>query len=237
MSPTPDAFELIEPPLGPGGMGVVWRARNRSTGELVALKRLHGHLAEEPEYVQRFEREIEIARRIDSPHTVRVLGYGVADGIPFAAMELVEGESLRELLLRDGPLPWERARPIIDQIAAGLRAAHAQNVVHRDIKPSNVLIQADGAVKVADFGISRALDMTRLTGAARCWGRRRMRRRTASRRRLVTTTRSVASPTSCSLARLPSKARASRSCGCGTTTKSQTFRVCPEMLGRSSVHC
>lgn len=75
---------------------------------------------------------------MDSPHTVRVLGYGVSDGVPFAAMELVEGESLRELLVRDGPLPREPARPISDQIAAGLRAARAQNVVHRDIKPSNV---------------------------------------------------------------------------------------------------
>lgn len=164
MNPTPDTFDLIEPPLGRGGMGVVWRARNRSNGQVVALKRLHAHLADEPEYVQRFEREIELARRINSPHTVRVFGFGVSDGVPFAAMELIEGESLRELLLRAGPLPWERARPIIDQIAAGLRDAHAQNVIHRDIKPSNVLVQADGTVKVADFGISRALDMTRLTG-------------------------------------------------------------------------
>ncbi|MCC6388276.1 MAG: protein kinase [Dehalococcoidia bacterium] len=158
-------FELLEK-LGSGGMGTVWRARDTASGAFVALKMLHPHLSDEPDYLRRFEREVEVSQRIDSPHVVRVLGYGIREGQPFMAMELVEGPSLRDLLRDRHTLPWEEARGIAAQAARGLGAAHAHNVVHRDIKPSNILMSPGGAVKVADFGVARAGDLSALTGAS-----------------------------------------------------------------------
>ena len=159
-----ERFELLSQ-LGKGGMGVVWKARDTETGEIVALKLLHNIYADEPDYVARFEREVEVARRIHSPHVVEVRGFGVREGVPYMAMEYVEGPSLRELLKARGPFTWEDARPILADVSEGLRAAHAAGVIHRDVKPSNILIAPDGRAKLADFGIARAMDMTRLTGS------------------------------------------------------------------------
>lgn len=158
-----ERFELLEQ-LGRGGMGVVWKARHSETGDALALKLLHGIYADDPDYVDRFEREVEIARRIDSPHIVKVFGFGRLDGIPFAAMEYVQGPSLREHLKSEGPMDWDAAKRVGAQLARALADAHAAGVIHRDIKPSNVLLDAEGNVKLADFGIARAADMTRMTG-------------------------------------------------------------------------
>jgi len=162
-------FELLEK-LGSGGMGAVWKARDAETDELVALKLVHPHLAEDPDYIARFEREVEVARRIDSPYVVKVLGYGTREGVPYMAMEYVDGQSLRDLLRTDGPMTWEQAKPIVRQVAEALGAAHEVGVIHRDVKPSNILIAADGTAKLADFGIARALDLTRLTGSSTMLG-------------------------------------------------------------------
>jgi serine/threonine-protein kinase len=156
--------------LGKGGMGTVYRARNRQTGELVAIKQLHAMFVDDPDYVARFEREVEVAQRITSPNVVRVLGYGKHDGAPYMVMEYVEGQSLRDLLNERHRLTWEEAKPILTQVAEGLRAAHRVGVIHRDVKPSNILITPDGTVKLADFGIARATDLTRLTGGATMLG-------------------------------------------------------------------
>jgi predicted Ser/Thr protein kinase len=158
-----DRFELLSQ-LGRGGMGVVWKARDRETGDIVALKLIHSIYLDDPDYIARFEREVEVARRIDSPHVVKVLGYGRQDSVPYMAMEYVEGQSLREILRQRGPLTWEEARNHIAQTLEGLAAAHAAGVLHRDIKPANLLVDHGGQVKVVDFGISRATDLTRLTG-------------------------------------------------------------------------
>ena len=164
-----ERFELLEQ-LGKGGMGVVWKARDRETGQVVALKLLHHMYAEDPEYVARFEREVEIARRIDSPNVVRVHGYGRQGGQPYISMEWVDGESLRELVRRRGHLPWDEARALISQMLEGLAAAHAAGVLHRDVKPGNILLTRTGVAKVADFGISRAADLTRMTGSSTMLG-------------------------------------------------------------------
>jgi len=164
-----DRFDLLEQ-LGKGGMGVVWKARDRETGQVVALKLLHHMYAEDPDYVARFEREVEIAQRIDSPNVVKVLGYGTRDGLPYMAMELVEGPSLRDRIRDHGVLTWEDARKTIADVTLGLAAAHAVGVVHRDVKPSNILITPDGTAKLADFGIARAMDLTRLTGSSTMLG-------------------------------------------------------------------
>ena len=164
-----ERFELLSQ-LGKGGMGVVWKARDTETGEVVALKLLHKVLIDDPDYVARFEREVEISRRIQSPNVVRTLGYGTQDGIPYMAMEYVDGSSLRDFVKERGHVEWATARPILRQIAEGLAAAHRAGVIHRDIKPSNVLIAPDRTAKLADFGIARAADMTRLTGGSTVLG-------------------------------------------------------------------
>ncbi|MEP7215892.1 MAG: serine/threonine-protein kinase, partial [Anaerolineaceae bacterium] len=158
-----ERFELLSQ-LGKGGMGVVWKARDSETGEIVALKLLHSMFADDPEYVARFEREVEVAQRISSPHVVRVVGFGRRAGQPYMAMELIDGPSLKEVLRQRGRLRWEEASGYIAQVLQGLAAAHAVGVLHRDIKPANLLLAASGTVKLVDFGISRATDLTRLTG-------------------------------------------------------------------------
>jgi len=166
---TDERFELLEE-IGAGGMGVVWKARDAESGDIVALKIVHAHLARDPNYIARFEREVEVARRIDSPHVVKVLGYGTREGLPYMAMEYVEGQSLRQILEAEGPMPWDRVKGLARQVAEGLAAVHAADVIHRDVKPSNILVTADGTAKLADFGVARALELTRLTGSSTMLG-------------------------------------------------------------------
>jgi hypothetical protein len=164
-----ERFKLLTE-LGRGGMGVVWKARDEETGSIVALKLLHPGYAADPDYVKRFERELELARRIDSPNVVKVLGFGVRKKTPYLALEYVDGPSLRQLLASQGPYSWPEARVLLTQIAQGLADAHAAGVIHRDLKPSNVLIGSDGVAKLADFGIARGLDLTRVTGTSTMLG-------------------------------------------------------------------
>ena len=168
MNPQP-RFRLISS-LGHGGMGEVWLAEDTVTGQQVALKLLHAHFATDPEYLARFEREVRVQQSVNSPYVVRVLGYGLQDGRPYLAMEYVPGQSLKELVSRGGPLPWDQARGIIRDVTAGLAAAHAAGVIHRDIKPSNILITPDGHARLVDFGIARSVDGTRLTAGTSMLG-------------------------------------------------------------------
>ena len=167
--PMAERFTLLTE-LGRGGMGVVWKARDEETGQIVALKLLHPTLAVDADYVTRFERELELAKRIHSAHVVKVLGFGTRDGAPFLALEYVAGPSLRELLASHGPYSWPETNALLIQIAQGLADAHAAGVVHRDLKPSNVLIGPDGVAKLADFGIAKGLDLTRVTGTSTLLG-------------------------------------------------------------------
>jgi serine/threonine protein kinase len=101
---------------------------------------------------------------------VEVLGYGVREGAPYLALEYIDGSSLREQLAGHGPYTWPQAKALLAQIAQGLADAHAADVVHRDLKPSNVLIGSDGVAKLADFGIAKGLDLTRVTGTSTLLG-------------------------------------------------------------------
>jgi serine/threonine-protein kinase len=161
-------FTLLQR-LGRGGMGVVWQARDEETGQIVALKLLHGQFADDPEYLERFAREVLLAQRVSSPYVVAVQGYGVREGVPYLVMEYIAGQSLRERL-GAGPLPPAEARRIFSELAAGLAACHAAGIVHRDLKPSNVLLAPDGSAKLSDFGIARAADLTLLTGTSTLLG-------------------------------------------------------------------
>lgn len=139
--------------LGMGGMGTVYRARDRELEEVVALKLLRAeHVG--PEGIDRFRREVKLARRVTHKNVARVHELGEHDGRRFFTMELVEGESLHQHIDRKGALPFKRVLEIGLAIARGLEAAHEVGVIHRDLKPDNVLMSRDGRVAVTDFGIA-----------------------------------------------------------------------------------
>jgi uncharacterized RDD family membrane protein YckC len=149
-------FELVAT-LGQGGMGSVWRARDRHSGTDVALKVLHPGLQARPDFLSRFEREARAAAALRHRNIVQVIDSGVDDGTPWIAMELVEGEDLLAAAQR-GTLRPDNVVAIALQAAHGLLAAAGQGFTHRDVKPGNILLTAEGVVKVADFGLAKAVD-------------------------------------------------------------------------------
>jgi eukaryotic-like serine/threonine-protein kinase len=143
---------------GSGGMSSVYRARDTVLERTVAIKILHDHLSDDPEYVERFRREARALAQLNHPNIVTVIDRGEFEGRQFIVFEHVEGENLRELIEREGQLPVDRALALVHQVARGLAFAHDHGVVHRDVKPHNVLIDEDGVAKVTDFGIARSLE-------------------------------------------------------------------------------
>ena len=147
---------VIEQVLGRGGMGIVYRAKDRELDEIVAIKTLPGDvLARAPEEVERFKREIRLARKITHRNVLRTYDYGEANGMYFISMEFVRGYSLAEMLEKNPRLAPRAALGIARQVCRGLQAAHEEGIIHRDIKPQNVLIDSRGEVKLMDFGIAR----------------------------------------------------------------------------------
>ena len=142
--------------LGTGGMGSVYRALDTELDELVALKVLRPELTSSPEMVERFRREVKLARRVTHPNVARTFDIGEHHGERFLTMELIEGESLSALLTREGAVSVEHALEVACAIADGLTAAHSAGVVHRDLKPDNVLLDRSGRIVLTDFGIARA---------------------------------------------------------------------------------
>ena len=144
----------VTAPLGAGGMGEVYRARDTRLGREVAIKVLPAHLGESLERRERFEREARAVAALSHPNILALYDVGREGETAFVVTELLEGETLRERL-REGPLPARKAAEYATQVALGLAAAHAQGIVHRDLKPDNVFVTKDGRVKILDFGLAR----------------------------------------------------------------------------------
>jgi eukaryotic-like serine/threonine-protein kinase len=148
-------YELVSP-LGAGGMGEVYRARDTRLGREVAIKVLPEAFTADMERLARFRREAQVLASLNHPHIAAIYGLEESGGVEALVLELVEGETLAERLAR-GPLPIEDAMEIARQIAEALEAAHERGIVHRDLKPANVKLTPDGKVKVLDFGLAKAL--------------------------------------------------------------------------------
>jgi eukaryotic-like serine/threonine-protein kinase len=144
--------------LAKGGMATVYEALDLRLDRVVALKIMHPHLAHDQAFVSRFQREAKAAARLTHGHVVAVYDQGEDNGLVYLAMEYVPGRTLRDVLRQYGPLTPEQALVFLDPVLEALGAAHAAGFVHRDIKPENVLISDDGRVKVADFGLARAME-------------------------------------------------------------------------------
>ncbi|MDA0184235.1 PASTA domain-containing protein [Solirubrobacter phytolaccae] len=142
--------------LGAGGMAEVWCAEDEVLGRRVALKLLGGRYASDPEFRERFRREAQAAAGLTHPNIVGVFDRSEWEGTPYIAMELVDGQTLKELVTERGPLPPHIAVGLVEQILRALAYAHRRGIVHRDIKPQNVILDPEGEAKVADFGIARA---------------------------------------------------------------------------------
>ncbi len=164
-----DRYE-IGPRIGQGGMATVFEATDRQLDRRVAVKLLADNLAADDDFRRRFEREARLAGRLSHPNVVQVFDVGEDEGRPWIVMELVEGQGLEALLSERGPLDPRQAAGLGAQAAAGLGHAHAAGFVHRDVKPQNLLLREDGTLKVADFGIARAAETTRLTRAGSVLG-------------------------------------------------------------------
>jgi Tol biopolymer transport system component len=147
------SYEIVAP-LGAGGMGEVWRARDTRLGRDVAVKVLPDTVARNPEALSRFEKETRAVASLSHPNILAIFDVGSADGLAYAVLELLEGETLRERLSA-GALPARKAVEIGVQVARALAAAHERGVVHRDLKPENLFVTRDGVVKVLDFGLAR----------------------------------------------------------------------------------
>ncbi len=156
----------VEGRVAKGGMATVYTALDTRLDRIVALKIMHPAMAEDDEFVARFIREAKSAARLSHPNVVAVYDQGTDDDLVFLAMEYVEGRTLRDVLRESQRLDPAKALAILTPILAALAAAHDAGIVHRDVKPENVLIADDGRVKVADFGLARAMTAASHTATA-----------------------------------------------------------------------
>ena len=162
----------IQSSIGAGGMGEVYKARDKRLNRDVAIKVLPTSFSADPDRLQRFAQEARAAAALSHPNILSIFDIGEDGGAPYVVSELLEGETLRDRL-RNGPLATRKAIDYAAQVARGLAAAHEKGIVHRDLKPENIFITNDGRVKILDFGLAK---LTRPEGTTRA---RRLRSRSA----------------------------------------------------------
>jgi tetratricopeptide (TPR) repeat protein/predicted Ser/Thr protein kinase len=150
----------IQALLGEGGMGAVYKAKDREVGHLVALKVIRPELANQQSILNRFKQELILARQITHKNVIRIFDLGQAEGVKFITMEFVEGRDLHSLLKEGRVFTLSEKVRIIQQVCRALEAAHAEGVVHRDLKPHNIMVEESGRVVVMDFGIARSMEGT-----------------------------------------------------------------------------
>lgn len=149
---------VIQEMLGQGGMGAVYKAHDNELNRTIAIKVIRPEFASRPDVLERFKREILLASKVTHKHVLRIHDFGAEGDLKFISMNYVEGASLNVVLEREGPMPVERALPLVKQIGEALQAAHEAGVVHRDLKPQNILIDRKGDAYIVDFGISHSVD-------------------------------------------------------------------------------
>ncbi len=165
------SLELVVPPLqhiseryevlstvGQGGMGIVYRVRDRETDEVLALKVLKPDIARDQRMMDRFKNELRLAHKITHKNVCRTYDFTPTAASPYITMEFVDGESLRQMLNRSGALSVPQAVHVMREVCAGMSEAHAQGIVHRDLKPENLMLDDSGAVKIMDFGVARSVE-------------------------------------------------------------------------------
>lgn len=161
---------LIERQLGIGGMGIVYLATHEPTGKKVALKVLSPALSSDEKLLRRFEREIDILKRMSHPNIVKYYGGGTHSYQRYYAMEYIDGGSLQDILKKRQKLDWERTIQVGRQLCEALEHAHNAGIIHRDLKPGNLFISRKGRLKLGDFGIARDTEATALTAAGKTVG-------------------------------------------------------------------
>jgi len=149
--------------LGMGGMGAVYLVHDKDLDRDVALKLIRSDIAEDPDSLERFKREIQLSSRVTHPNVLRVFDLGESDGIKFLTMQFVDGRDLSTILKKQGKLPTDRLIRIFRQAAEGLKAAHDQGVVHRDLKPQNIMLDAKDHVFLTDFGLAKSAEQSGMT--------------------------------------------------------------------------
>ncbi len=163
-----ERYRIIRP-LASGGMAKVFLAEDLRLQRQVAIKVIHPHLAQDPSFLERFEREAVLAANLNHPNLVNIFDQGSDQGSPYLVMEYVAGRTLRDVLNDFGAIPQAKVVGILEQVLQGLDAAHRAGIVHRDIKPENVLLADDGRIKLSDFGLARpvsAATSSQLIGTA-----------------------------------------------------------------------
>ena len=156
-------YELIEP-IGNGGMAKVFKAKDQILNRYVAVKILRDEFTTDQEFIKRFEAEAQSAASITHPNIVSVYDVGNEGNLYYIVMELIQGKTLKEIIIEEGSaLPWKWSINIAIQIASALEVAHKNKIVHRDIKPHNIIITEDGIAKVTDFGIAKAVSNSTIT--------------------------------------------------------------------------
>jgi eukaryotic-like serine/threonine-protein kinase len=164
------SYQLTEL-VGSGGYADVYRARDLRSGGTVAVKVLHPHIARVAGVVARFQREIELARRLQTPAVARILDAGRDPAAPpYLVMEFIQGQTIAQLVEQRGPLPVPQAVEIVDGLLGALKQAHALGIVHRDLKPQNLMLDQAGRVRVLDFGVSRAVGVGTITADGQLLG-------------------------------------------------------------------